>query len=97
MQHSGGGSDYRLDCLRPRDMEGVLDFALAPFVAGVVGAALAERQALGRPAAAAAVLTGLGIAALFTIVRSNWLAGPSQGEIRFEEEPSDKLLSLNLS
>jgi CubicO group peptidase (beta-lactamase class C family) len=64
---------------------------------GVVGAAVNELKALESPTASAAVLACLGIAALFAVVRNNWLAGPSRAELRFEEEPPDRLLSLDLS
>jgi hypothetical protein len=45
---------------------------------------------------AAAILAGLGIAALFCILRNNWLANPDRAEHRFEEEPPGRLLSLDL-
>ncbi len=64
---------------------------------GIVGCAVAELQALENPVASAAVLAGFGIAALLTILRNNWLASPGQAELRFEEEPPDRLLSLDLS
>ena len=64
---------------------------------GIVGCALGELHALESPAATATVLTGMGIAALFAVVRNNWLARPSQAELRFEEIPPDQLLSLELS
>jgi len=64
---------------------------------GIVACAIGERKALESPAATAAVLTGLGIAALFAIARNNWLARPNQAELRFEEIPTDQLLSLELS
>ena len=64
---------------------------------GIVGCAVSEREALQSTVASTAVLAGLGIAALFAILRNNWLASPSQAELRFEEEPTDRLLSLDLS
>jgi CubicO group peptidase (beta-lactamase class C family) len=66
-------------------------------LSGTVGCAVAEREALQSPVTSAAVLAGLGIAALFAILRNNWLASPGQAELRFEEEPTDRLLSLDLS
>jgi CubicO group peptidase (beta-lactamase class C family) len=63
----------------------------------IAGTAESEREALQSPSAAAAVLAGLGIAAIFCILRNNWLATPSQAELRFEEVPPDQLLSLDLS
>jgi hypothetical protein len=63
----------------------------------ILGAAINERKALQDPAATAAILAGLAIAAVFAILRNNWLAAPSRAELRFEEEPPDKLTSLNLS
>jgi len=64
---------------------------------GIIGAAVNERKALQSPAGTAAVLAVLGVAALFAILRNNWLARPGQAELRFEEEPPDRLLSLDLS
>jgi CubicO group peptidase (beta-lactamase class C family) len=64
---------------------------------GIVGVAIEELQAFERPAVFAALLAVVGIAALVIIFRNNWLARPSQAELRFEEEPPDRLLSLDLS
>jgi CubicO group peptidase (beta-lactamase class C family) len=64
---------------------------------GLIGAVVNERKAFQSPAATAAVLTGLGIVALFCVLRNNRLAGPSRAELRFEEIPPDRLLSLDLS
>ncbi len=64
---------------------------------GIVSCALGERNALASSAATAAVLGCLGFAALFAILRNNWLARPSQAELRYEEIPADQLLSLELS
>jgi CubicO group peptidase (beta-lactamase class C family) len=64
---------------------------------GIVGCAISEREMLESPVACAAVLAGFGIAALFAMLRNNWLASPSQAELRYEEEPPDRLLSLDLS
>ena len=66
-------------------------------LAGIVGCAVSERKALESPAATAAVLTGMGIVAVFAILRNNWLARPSQAELRYEEISPDQLLSLELS
>jgi len=66
-------------------------------LAGIVACAVGERDALESPVATAAVIAGLGIAALFAILRNNWLARPSQAELRFEEIPQDQLVSLELS
>jgi CubicO group peptidase (beta-lactamase class C family) len=66
-------------------------------VAGIVGCALGEMQVLESPAATAAVLAALGIAALLAVLRNNRAAGPGQTELRFEEEPPDRLLTLDLS
>jgi hypothetical protein len=66
-------------------------------LAGVLACATGERQALARPPATGAVLGGLGIAAFFALLRNNWLAGPSQAELRFEEIPPDQIVSLELS
>ena len=64
---------------------------------GIVGAAVGELQALQRPTAFAAVLSALGVAALGAVLRNNWLARPALAELRFEEEPPDRLLTLDLS
>jgi hypothetical protein len=64
---------------------------------GVIGAAVSERTALGSPVTAAALLGGLGIAALVCIVRNNRMAASSDVELRFEEVPSDRLVGLHLS
>ncbi len=64
---------------------------------GVVGVAIEELEAFKRPAAFVAALAAVGAAALFIILRNNWLARAHQAELRFEEEPPDKLLSLDLS
>ena len=64
---------------------------------GMVGAAIGESQALASPAASAALLAAFAIAALLAILRNNWLASPNRAELRYEEEPADQLLSLNLS
>jgi hypothetical protein len=65
-------------------------------ISGVVEAAVKERAALKSPAATAAVVAGFGSLALFCVLRNNWLAAPSRAELRFEEIPPDRLLSLNL-
>ena len=66
-------------------------------VVGIVGIAVNELKALESLAASAAVLAGLGIAAAFCTLRNNWLALPSNAELRFEEIPPDQLVSLDLS
>jgi hypothetical protein len=66
-------------------------------VTGITGAAVNEREALKSPASGAAVLAALGSAALFAVLRNNWLAKPYQAELRFEEIPPHQLLSLDLS
>lgn len=63
----------------------------------ITGAALHERTALQSPGGTAAVLAGLGALAAFWFFRNNWLASPRHAELRFEEEPPDKVVSLNLS
>jgi len=64
---------------------------------GVVACSVGERNALASPTATAAILAGLGAVALFAVLRNNWLAHPSQAELRFEEVPPDQLLGLELS
>ena len=63
----------------------------------LTGGAVAERRALEDPALCTALLAGLGIAALFTVVRNHRFASPGQAELRFEEEPPGRLLTLGLS
>ena len=63
---------------------------------GIVALAAGELRALERPALFASVLAVLVAAALGAILRNNWLARPSRAELRFEEEPPDRLLSLDL-
>jgi CubicO group peptidase (beta-lactamase class C family) len=64
---------------------------------GLIGAVVNERTAFGNSAATIAVLAGLGIVALFCVVRNNRSARPVCAELRFEEIPPDRLLSLDLS
>ncbi len=64
---------------------------------GVVGAAVNELKAFDSPAASAAMLAGLGTAALFCILRNDRLAAPRHAELRYEEIRSDQLVSLDLS
>ena len=65
-------------------------------VAVVLQAAGEERKALESPAASIAILASLGIVAGFCVLRSNWQARSNYAELRFEEEPSDRLLTLDL-
>ncbi len=62
----------------------------------IIGAAVNELKALESLATSAALLGGLSIAAIFCILRNNWLAHPRNAELRFEEIPPDQLLSLDL-
>ena len=71
-------------------------FWIYMLLSGMVGAAIGELQALERPAVFAAVLAVLASGALFAWFHNDWLARPSQAELRFEEEPPDRLLSLDL-
>ena len=57
---------------------------------------MVEREALQNIVASAALLASLGTAALFAMLRNKWLAGPTQAERRFEEEPPDRVLTLDL-
>ena len=66
-------------------------------LAGIVAAAVNERDALKNPTAAAALLAGLGIAAASCVFRNHRVAARSYAELRFEEIPPDQLLSLDLS
>jgi len=59
-------------------------------------AAINERNAFKSPTATAAVLVGLGLAAVVCILRNNWLAAPSLAEFRFEEVSADQVLALDL-
>jgi len=63
----------------------------------IISAALNERKALQSAGATAALLAGLGIAALLCMIRNNWLADSNFVELRYEEIPTDQLLSLDLS
>jgi CubicO group peptidase (beta-lactamase class C family) len=72
-------------------------FWIYVILGGIVGCAVSERGALESRVASAALLAGLGIAALVAILRNNWLASSSRAELRFEEEPPDRLISLDLS
>jgi len=63
----------------------------------MLGAAITERELLRDPAASAAVAAGFAAAAAVCVILNNRLAAPTLAELRFEEEPSDQLLSLNLS
>jgi CubicO group peptidase (beta-lactamase class C family) len=64
---------------------------------GTIGCANLELQALESSLLPAALLAGFGAPAVFAVVRNNWLAAPSRAELRFEEEPPDRVLSLDLS
>ena len=64
---------------------------------GLIGAVVNERKAFASPAATAAVLAGMGIAAIFCVVRNNRSSRPVCAELRFEEMRPDQLLSLDLS
>ncbi len=72
-------------------------FWIYMLLTGIVGAAVAELQMLKRPSGIAGPLAVLGIATLVIVIRNNWLARVSMAELRFEEEPADRLLSLDLS
>ncbi|HWB99359.1 MAG TPA: hypothetical protein VG672_21770, partial [Bryobacteraceae bacterium] len=61
---------------------------------GIVGAAIGELRALEHPPTIAALLVVLAAVALFSVLSNN---RQPQAEIRFEEEPPDKLLTLDLS
>ena len=56
-----------------------------------------ERAAFERPITAAALLACLAAAVAASVIRNNLLASSRFRELRFEEIPSDRLLSLNLS
>ncbi|HTS65641.1 MAG TPA: serine hydrolase [Candidatus Acidoferrales bacterium] len=72
-------------------------FWIYMLLTGIVGMAIGELDAFQRPAAIAGVLGALAFAALAAILRNNWMAHPGQAELRFEEEPPDRLVSLDLS
>jgi CubicO group peptidase (beta-lactamase class C family) len=55
-----------------------------------------ERKVLESPTGTLAVLASLGAAAIFCVLRNNSLARQSSVELRFEEIPSDRLISLEL-
>lgn len=62
----------------------------------VIGAANAEREALKSTARTFILLSVLGLSAAICVLRNNWLARDSSVELRFEEIPSDQLLTLDL-
>lgn len=62
----------------------------------VIETAVGESKALQSATGTAMVLGGLAIAALIAVLRSNWQARDGEAEVRFEEEPSDRLVTLNL-
>ena len=66
-------------------------------LAGVLGAAAGEIQALANPASIFTILAIIGGAALFAVIRNNRLARPDQAELRYEEVPPDQVLSMELS
>ncbi len=66
-------------------------------LSGNVAIAIGELKVLGNPLACAAALGGLGMAAAFAVLRNNRLARPGLAELRFEEEPPDRLVGLDLS
>jgi CubicO group peptidase (beta-lactamase class C family) len=65
-------------------------------LSGVLGAAIWEVDALERPASTAAMLAILGAAALFAALRNDWQARPAMAELRYDEEPPDRLVNLDL-
>jgi CubicO group peptidase (beta-lactamase class C family) len=69
---------------------------ISMLLAGTIDAAINERDALESFWGTTAVLLGLGLAAAVCILRNNWLAQPSRAELRFEEVPTDQVLSLDL-
>jgi hypothetical protein len=76
-----------------------LTFWLWMYLVGglLLAAADTERKALETSTGTMAVLASLGVAAIFCLLRNNWLASQSSVELRFEEVPSDQLISLELS
>jgi CubicO group peptidase (beta-lactamase class C family) len=64
---------------------------------GILVCAMGELRAMENPVAGIAVLAGMGAAAVFAVVRNNRLARPREAELRYEEIPSDQLVSLELS
>jgi hypothetical protein len=75
-----------------------LTFWLWLFLLGglVLATADNERKALETFSGTVAVLTALGAGAIACVLRNNWLARRNTIELRFDEVPSDQLLSLDL-
>lgn len=65
-------------------------------LAGIIAGAKGESEALGNATATGALLAGLAVVAAVCVIRNNRAAAPGEAELRFEEEPADKLVSLNL-
>ncbi|MBV8898004.1 MAG: beta-lactamase family protein [Acidobacteriaceae bacterium] len=72
-------------------------FWIYVLLAGAIAAAVNERSALQSGWTTVVLLIVFGLAAAVCIGRNNWLASKSDTELRFEEVPSDQVLSLNLS
>jgi len=71
-------------------------FWIILLVSLVAGAAENERHAFQSPAATAAVLGGLAMAAAMCVLRNYRWVVPGEAELRFEEIPPHQLLSLDL-
>lgn len=70
---------------------------ISMLLVGTIESAVNERDALESYRGSTAILFGLGLVAAACILRNNWLAHPSRAELRFEEAPTDQVLSLDLS
>ncbi len=66
-------------------------------VAGTIGASIEEREILKSGAGSAILLASLALIALFLILRNEVVAADPHIELRFEEIPDDKLVTLGLS
>jgi hypothetical protein len=63
----------------------------------LIEAAVWERKALQSIQGSLGVLVVLGVAAMISIIRNEWLARQPELELRFEEVPPDQVLTLELS
>lgn len=65
-------------------------------LSGILGGAIEEREALREPARFAAVVAILAAAALFAALWNERQARSDVAELRFEEEPGDRVMALGL-
>lgn len=71
-------------------------FCLYVILAGVIGAAIKEREALQSGTRTALMMAGLFVLAVIFLVRNHAAASDASTELRFEDMPRDKLTTLSL-